>query len=73
MDEDEKDLIGHLFAKASVLAEVAHDRAVQGQSARLEARNLTRFVPPSRDCASRGTQSSELELNPDLGITSPNL
>lgn len=44
MDKDEKDLICHLFAKASALAEVAHDRAVQGQSARLETCDHTDAV-----------------------------
>jgi len=33
MDDDDKELICHLFAKASELAETAHDARVNGQAA----------------------------------------
>lgn len=41
MDNDQKELIRHLFATASMLTEVAHESAVLGQSVALKAADYT--------------------------------
>lgn len=51
MDKDQRELIRHLFSKAIELAEIAHDSAVQGQSAALKAAGYADVAEELRQAA----------------------
>ena len=59
MDDDDRELLRHLFAVATEIAEMIHDAAAEGQSGHLDARNYADLAHRLRMAAGKITALSE--------------